>query len=572
MKSRILLSGFVVALLFLVACSPKSLPKDTYRIQKQVAGNKGIVVCAHPLASAVGADILSQGGNAIDAAVAVQLALAVVYPGAGNIGGGGFLVYREAGGEATTLDFREKAPVAAHRDMYLDKDGNPVMNLSTIGHLAVGVPGTIDGIFEMFEKYSKLKNFSLLIQPAIDLASKGFRITEREADQLNEHRAQFLKVNHDNIPFVKETKWRKGDLLVQTELASTLERIKENGRGEFYEGQTAKLIVKCMAQNKGIITEEDLENYKSVWRQAVKGRYKSYKIITMPPPSSGGILLLQMLKMIEYAQISKLSFHSKEHVHLVTEAERRAYADRAAYFGDPDFTKTNLKHLLDYSYIKSRMKSYCLYQATPSSSIAAGVMPLPHEREETTHISIIDKDGNAVSLTTTLNGSYGSMAVVPGGGFLLNNEMDDFSIKPGVPNIYGLVGGEANAIQPGKRMLSSMTPTIVLKDDKLYAIIGSPGGSTIITTVLQIIMNLVDFELNPYDAVQAPRFHSQWLPDKIFLESSCLDYSTRSALKEMGHSIEERSKIGRVEAIVKYKGKYMGVADERGDDEAEAAR
>lgn len=572
MKVNFLTVSFWVSLLFLSGCKTNSLTRDAYTVNKQSVGSEGVVVSAHPLASRVGVEILKKGGNAIDAAIAVQLALAVVYPGAGNIGGGGFMVYTDKNGNAATLDFREKAPGKAHRNMYLDAEGNPVADLSTTGHLSAGVPGTIDGIFAMFERYSKLKDFASLIDPAIQLAASGFRITQREAMNLNIERNVFRKLNNYSIAFVKDELWKAGDVLIQPELANTLSRIKEKGRAEFYEGQTADMLVKSQQMNGGIMTADDLRQYKSVWRKPIIRKYRGYEVVSMAPPSSGGIILMQMLKMLEPYDIASLGFQSGQHIHLLTEAERRAYADRSVYLGDPEFNKMPVNHLLDSMYIASRMRSFQQSRATPSSSVKAGVAPLPQESEETTHLSIIDSNGNAVSITTTLNSSYGSRVVVEGAGFLLNNEMDDFSIKPGTPNLYGLVGGEANAIAPGKRMLSSMTPTILLKDGQVYAVIGSPGGSTIITSVMQVIVNLVDFKMSPFDAVQSPRFHSQWLPDKIFVEEGSWKPALIEELQRMGHVVEIRAPIGRVEAIVVKGGLAVGVADKRGDDAAESVK
>ena len=560
-------------LLFLAGCASVNSDNLSYFSQKTGDSANGIVVTAHPLASEAGAKILAKGGNAIDAAIAVQLALAVVYPDAGNIGGGGFMVYHSKDGTSTTLDFREKAPMASTRDMYLDSAGNVVKNLSLTGHLSVGIPGTIDGIFEMYNKYSKLKRLNTLFQPAIDLAENGFMITQNEAENLNESREDFIKVNPESCAFVKDGLWRKGDLLRQPQLANTLRRIMQNGRSEFYEGETADLLVKCMSAHNGIITKSDLQRYRSVWRNPLTANFNGYKIITMGPPSSGGIVLLQMLKMLSAFDLKKTGFQSAEYVHLLTEVERRAYADRAAYLGDPAFVKIPVYQLLDSNYLSSRMRGYNKNKATPSKMISAGTMPLPHESRETTHFSIIDKEGNAVSLTTTLNSGYGSMVVVPGAGFLLNNEMDDFSVKPGTPNQFGLIGAEANAIQPEKRMLSSMTPTILIKNGEIYAIIGSPGGSTIITTVMQIILNLTINEMSPDKSVQAGRFHSQWLPDHIDAEEGTLSQEVISRLKEMGHEVKFLKAIGRVDAIVKKTGKiYTGVADKRGDDDIEIVR
>ncbi|HMG17054.1 MAG TPA: gamma-glutamyltransferase, partial [Saprospiraceae bacterium] len=492
----------------------------------------------------------------------------VVYPEAGNIGGGGFMVYKPAKADAITLDFREKAPIASSKDMYLDKNGDPVPDLSPYGNLSVGVPGSIDGLFTMFEKYSALKDFSKLIEPSIRLAENGFAITEREANNLNTNQSLFRQYNSYPVPFVKDKPWVKEDILKQIELSQTFKRIQKYGRREFYEGETSKLMLDCMQVNKGIIKPEDLKTYQSIWRVPLVSDYKGYSIITMPPPSSGGIALIQLLKMVDVNNIDKLGFHTTESIHLSVEAERRVYADRATYLGDPDFYKVPVKTLISDSYLKTRMSGFNTNIATPSDLITAGVIALPEESHETTHFSIIDKDGNAVSITTTLNSAYGSKVVVKGAGFILNNEMDDFSCKPGLANQFGLIGGEANCIAPNKRMLSSMTPTIVTKNDKVYCVVGSPGGSTIITTVYQIICNLINFRMKAEDAVQSPRFHSQWLPDEIQFEEEMWNELLLVNLEKKGHKLKKVAHLGKVEAIVKYKGdEYIGIADKRGDDD-----
>jgi gamma-glutamyltranspeptidase/glutathione hydrolase len=538
-----------------------------YHSQKKVSGIKAAVVSAHPLASKVGLQILKSGGNAVDAAIATQLALAVVYPGAGNIGGGGFMVAHLTTGKNITLDFREAAPGKASRDMYLDANGNPQMQLSQDGHLASGVPGTIAGVFAAL-KYARLP-FKQLIQPAIDLAAKGFAITEREASDLNELKKEFLQINSSPVVFVKESEWKKGDTLIQKELAGTLTRIRDLGAKDFYEGETAKLIVAEMEKGKGIISMEDLKNYRVKERKAVEFNYKNCHIITMPLPSSGGIIMQQVLKMIERKNIGAMGFQSAASVQLLTEAERRAYADRAQYMGDADFVKVPVKTLVSDQYIAERMKDYTPGKAGSSETTKAGTIK---ESEETTHLSVLDKDGNAVSITTTLNGGYGSRAVVAGAGFILNNEMDDFSVKPGVPNMYGAVGAEANAIAPGKRMLSSMTPTIVLKNNQPFMVVGTPGGTTIPTSVIQTIINIVDFGMNAEDAVNKPKFHHQWLPDEIFVEDD-FDDATMETLKAIGYKVNKRGQIGRTELILITTGgtkkSIVAVGDKRGDDDAE---
>jgi gamma-glutamyltranspeptidase/glutathione hydrolase len=506
---------------------------------------------------------MKQGGNAIDAAIATQLALAVVYPAAGNIGGGGFTVIRLANGTNITIDFREKAPAKAYRDMYLDKQGNAQTELSQNGHLASGVPGTIAGLFDCM-KYATLP-FNKLIQPAIDLAEKGFVLTESEAKNLNTHKDLFIKYNTVTPVFVKTGDWKTGDTLVQKDLANTLKRIRDKGLPGFYEGETARLIVEEMNRAHGIISYDDLKNYQAKERQPVVFDYKTYKIITMPLPSSGGILLPQMMHMIEDQPIKQYGFETVQSVQLMTEIERRAYADRAKFLGDIDFYKVPVKMLTSKAYATARMKDYNTQTAGNSKSTQPGIVP---ESEETTHFSVYDKNGNAVSVTTTLNGSYGSKTVVGGAGFLLNNEMDDFSIKPGVPNMYGAVGADANAIAPGKRMLSSMTPTIVLKDNKPFLVVGTPGGTTITTSVFQTLVNILEFDMSTDEAVNKPKFHHQWQPDEIFVEAD-FPQNVRTQLQQMGYKVTQRGSIGRTEAIrIHANGAIEAVADKRGDDAA----
>jgi len=535
-----------------------------YSIQKKVVCSNGAVVSAHPLASKVGLEILKEGGNAFDAAIATQLALAVVYPNAGNIGGGGFMVARESNGRLIALDYRETASHKAHRDMYLDANGNAQGEKSINGHLSSGVPGTVAGLFAA-AKYAKL-DFKKLIQPAIDLAEFGYTITDREAEGLNELQPDLKKYNTVMPVFVKSAGWKGGDTLIQNDLANTLKRIRDNGASGFYEGETARLIVEEMKRGGGIVDYDDLKNYKATFRDPHVFNYKGYSIVGMPMPSSGGILLHQMMKMVEKRNLGDLGFHTPQSVQLMVEVERRAYADRAEYMGDADFYKVPVKKLTDDSYLAERMNDYVAGKAGNSTDIKPGPIK---ESEETTHFNVIDKEGNVIAITTTLNNSYGSRTVVGGAGFILNDEMDDFSIKPGVPNLYGAIGGEANAIAAGKRMLSSMTPTLVLKDGKPYIITGTPGGTTIPTSVFQTIVNIIDFGLSSEDAVYKPKFHHQWMPDKIYIEKNFPE-QTMDSLKKMGYAIGDREAIGRTELIkILPDGKFEVVADNRGEDDAE---
>lgn len=528
---------------------------------KQAIYNKAAVASAHPLASKVGAVILQQGGNAFDAGVAVQLVLAVVYPNAGNIGGGGFLLGRKKDGLLVALDYRETAPGTASRNMYLDSAGNAQNIWSERGHLSAGIPGSVAGIIAA-SKFGKLP-FARLIQPAIDLAQNGFVLTAREADNLNGERADFLAYNTKPTAFVKSEPWKEGDTLFQPELAATLLRVRDKGMAGFYDGETARLLIEEMQRGGGIIQPDDLKNYTVKNRKPIQFDYKGHQVISFPPPSSGGILLAQMLKMIEPYPMKIYGFQSRESVQLMVESERRAYADRAEHMGDPDYWNVPTEVLTSADYINMRMENYSPIQATLSSTLKAG--EVVYESEETTHISIADEEGNLVSITTTLNDSYGSHTVVSGAGFILNDEMDDFSIKPGVPNMYGAVGGEANAIAPGKRMLSSMTPTIVLKNNMPFMVVGSPGGTTIPTSVFQTIVNVIDFGMNAAEAVARPKFHHQWLPDEVFVEKD-FDTKTAEQLKKIGYTFKDRGPIGRVELILFTNGRKETAADIRGDD------
>ncbi len=554
----------IIILSFLIVSCKQS---DTFEKPHQhLVRDTAMVVSANSLASKTGIKILKQGGNAVDAMVATNFALSVVYPRAGNIGGGGFMIIRTPDGEATALDYRETAPLKAHKDLYLDKNGNVIEGLSRNGGLAVGVPGTVAGLYAAWQKYGHIKEWSKLVMPAVELAEKGFPISENEAHRLNKYKDDFLKWNPDNKTFIKE-RWLKGDILKQPRLAKTLRMIAANGPKAFYEGPVAQAIVDKVTKSGGIITLEDLKKYRAKFRKPVVIPYKNYSVISMPPPSSGGVALGQLLKIVSYYPIKKWGFHSYKTTHLMVEAEKRVYADRAEYLGDSDFYPVPIDTLLDDDYLLQRMSDFDPYKATPSDRIFAGKFELHKESFETTHISIVDKNRMAVSCTTTLNSNYGSKVIVDGYGFFLNNEMDDFSAKPGVPNQFGLIGAEANAIAPQKRMLSSMTPTIVTKDGELFMVLGTPGGSTIITSVFQTILNVIDFDMNMYEAVKAKRFHHQFLPDYIMYEKKTFDKSVMDSLKQAGHKLKQVKRMGIVKAILVKDGKLEGAGDSRNKDD-----
>ncbi|RAX58691.1 gamma-glutamyltransferase [Helicobacter monodelphidis] len=525
---------------------------------------KGMVVSSHPLADKIGQQVLDDGGNAIDAAVAVGYALAVVHPAAGNIGGGGFALIHLANGESIALDFRETAPLAATRDMYLDKNGNPIENSSVFGYLAAGVPGTVAGMSAMLEKYGT-KDLGDLISPSIDIANDGFIVSYRQEQTMKEMKNEFAKFESSKKYFLKSNgeTYKDGELFVQKDLARTLKLIAKQGSDAFYKGEIADLIEADMKKNHGIITKEDLAQYKVSWRTPVKGTYRGYDIVSMPPPSSGGVHVIQILNVLENANLKKMGFGSSDTIHLMTEAMRQAYADRSEYMGDPDFVNVPVEKLIDKAYAK-KIYAKIGKKATSSTKIKPGLGKISLEKPNTTHYSVVDKDGNAVSVTYTINGSYGSAVAVDKAGFLLNNEMDDFSIKPGVANIYGLVGGDANAIEPKKRPLSSMTPTLVLKDGKVVMVVGSPGGSRIITTVLQVIVNVIDHGMNVSEAVFAPRFHHQWQPDEIRVEKETAPKDVVNALKAKGHKLSVEPYMGDVNAIMLMPdGETQGMSDPR---------
>ncbi|MEM7658365.1 MAG: gamma-glutamyltransferase [Bacteroidota bacterium] len=555
----------------LSACSQTlEAPAEAWQIPADAGevGEQGMVSSAHPLATQVGLEVLKRGGNAFDAAIAVNYALAVVYPVAGNLGGGGFLVYRKADGEIGSLDYREMAPAAAARDMYLDQAGDPVAEWSRYGHKASGVPGTVAGMEAIFERLGSLPREQLL-QPAIDLAEQGFELTENEADRFNGVQKEFRKYNRQDFYYLRGEAWEMGDRVQHLDLAKTLARIRDNGQPGFYEGETADLIVEEMKAGGGLITHEDLKEYEAKWREPITGNYKGHRIISMPPPSSGGVALLQLLEGAEAYPVSDWGHNSAQYVHLMVELERRVYADRATYLGDMDFFEVPLEELIDSAYIHDRMASISLTEKTNSQDIKPGEVDRI-ESFETTHFSIVDKEGNAVAITTTLNSYFGSKVMVQGAGFFLNNEMDDFSAKPGVPNQFGLVGGEANAIQPGKRMLSSMTPTIVEKDGELHMVVGTPGGATIITCVFQTILNVLEFDMGMQAAVDAKKIHSQWLPDQVYVETRALTPADSASLRQMGHELTPRSALGRMDCILVLPNGWLegGADHSRGDNTA----
>jgi len=537
-----------------------------------VVAENGMVVSASDLASQIGVDIMKKGGNAIDAAVAAGFALAVTYPQAGNIGGGGFMVIHTKDGESITIDYREKAPAKAHRDMYLDDSSNVIENLSLYSHLAAGVPGSVHGLLAAWEHYGS-GNISRqqLLRPAIRLAQQGFKLSPRGARTLNYFKPFFLRDDGASSVFVRgdSLPWKTDDRLIQKDLARTLKRIAQHGSDGFYAGKTAQLIEAEMQEGHGIITRDDLAAYQSKIRQPVMGIYQEYQLVSMGPPSSGGALLIQLFNMLENFDLDTLGWNSSAYIHVLTECERLAYADRAEHMGDSDFWDVPLGMLMDKEYARNRLALISTEHATPSVNIYAGDAT-GYESRETTHYSVVDAEGNAVSVTTTLNTSYGCGVLVEDAGFFLNNEMDDFSVKPGVPNIFGLVGKEANAIQPGKRPLSSMTPTILLKDNKPFMIIGSPGGSTIITTTMQCILNVVEFDMDVQEAVSVPRVHSQWLPDVIMTEPYGIAKDTEDNLTALGHTVVPYrwGNIGQANGIVINDGKLYGGADDRGDNSA----
>lgn len=537
----------------------------------EVSSSQGVVSSRSELASQAGIKALRDGGNAIDAAVATAFTLAVTYPAAGNLGGGGFMVVYLADGSAYALDFREMAPAAATRDMFLYENGEYNSERALRSRMSSGVPGSVAGLLAAHEKLGKLDRQAVLTE-AIRLAENGFQLPDDIARRIRDRRDVWLRSEGSKQVFLKSENdeyldYNARDLFVQSDLASTLKRISKDGTKGFYEGETADLIVAEMQRGNGLVSHGDLKRYTPVWRVPVLGTYRDYVILSMPPPSSGGVLLVQMLNMLENFDVAEMGFGTLTTMHLMSEIERRAYADRATHLGDSDFYPVPIQQLIDKNYASERMEDFNPDKASKSATIKAGTVRA--ESLETTHLSVIDHEGNAVALTTTLNSGYGNGFVVEGAGFLLNNEMDDFSAKPGEPNQFGLVGAEANAIEPRKRMLSSMTPTIVINQDEEYLLVtGSPGGSTIITTVLQVIVNSIDHKMSLYDAVASPRFHHQWLPDRITLEMQDFDPKIVEDLRLLGHETVQRASIGDANSAQKIGNQIIGVSDPRNDGRA----
>ncbi|EAW0682543.1 gamma-glutamyltransferase [Salmonella enterica] len=559
---------------FSAVANPPVAPPVSYGVEEDVfhpvRATQGMVASVDAMATQVGVDILKQGGNAVDAAVAVGYALAVTHPQAGNLGGGGFMLLRTKDGATTAIDFREMAPAGATRDMFLDEQGNPDSKKSLTSPLASGTPGTVAGLSLALEKYGSLP-LNSVVRPAIKLAQEGFIVNDALADDLKTYGSEVLPY-HENSKaiFWKDGEpLKKGDKLVQQDLANSLTMIAENGPDAFYKGEIARQIAQQMQQNGGLITTDDLAAYQAVERTPVSGEYRGYQIFSMPPPSSGGIHIVQILNILENFDMKKYGFGSADAIQIMAEAEKYAYADRSEYLGDPDFVNVPWQALTSKAYAKSIAGQIDINKAKPSSEIRPGKLA-PYESDQTTHFSVVDKDGNAVAVTYTLNTTFGTGIVAGNTGILLNNQMDDFSAKPGVPNVYGLVGGEANAVGPKKRPLSSMSPTIVVKDGKTWLVTGSPGGSRIITTVLQMVVNTIDFGMNVAEATNAPRFHHQWLPDELRVEKG-FSPDTLKLLEQKGQKVALKEAMGSTQSImVGPDGELYGASDPRSVDDLTA--
>ncbi|HEV8202965.1 MAG TPA: gamma-glutamyltransferase [Pyrinomonadaceae bacterium] len=556
----------LVVLLIVTLNVPVSLAREPVRARH------GMVASTNEVASQVGVDILKRGGNAVDAAIGVAFALQVTHPAAGNLGGGGFMMIRLKDGRSTAIDYREMAPAAAHRDVYLDKNGNLIEGEggSLEGYRAAGVPGTVRGMELALKKYGSGKlTWAQLVEPARRLAGAGFTVTYELARSLHHEREYLSKYAETKRIYLKGGQfYKEGELFRQPELAATFARLQRFGPNEFYEGETARLIVADMKRNNGLMTMEDLRGYVAKERTPVRGNYRGHEIISMPPPSSGGAVLIEMLNILEGFDLQKMEASSSDRYHLMAEAMRRAFADRAEYMGDSDFVKVPVQGLIDKAYAKTLRSSINTDRASTSAEVRAG-RPAGYESDETTHFTVVDSQGNAVSNTYTLNNSYGSAAVAKGTGLLLNDEMDDFAAKPGTPNMYGLIQGERNAVAPKKRPLSAMTPTIVLrKDGSLWFTVGSPGGPTIINTVLCIITNVIDYDMNIQQAIDFPRIHHQWLPDELVGEPFGLSGDTQRALTSRGHKLAKLRYLGDAEGIMieEKTGMRLGATDPRRSD------
>ncbi|MEZ2602746.1 gamma-glutamyltransferase [Kluyvera intermedia] len=569
---RVALAALLAGSCFSAVSAPP--PPVSYGVEEDVfhpvRAQQGMVASVDAMATQVGVDILRQGGNAVDAAVAVGYALAVTHPQAGNLGGGGFMMLRTKAGKTVAIDFREMAPEQATRDMFLDGEGHPDAKKSLTSHLASGTPGTVAGFSLALEKYGTLP-LNKVIQPAIKLAQDGFIINSALADDLKTYGSEVLP-NHANSKaiFWKDGEpLKQGEKLVQTNLAKSLTLIAQNGPDAFYKGAIAEQIADEMHHNGGLLSKADLANYKAIERTPISGEYRGYEVFSMPPPSSGGIHIVQILNILENFDLHKYGFGSADAMQLMAEAEKQAYADRSEYLGDPDFVKVPWQALTNKAYAKSIAERIDLNKAKPSSEIKPGQLA-PYESNQTTHFSVVDKDGNAVAVTYTLNTTFGTGIVAGNTGILMNNEMDDFSAKPGVPNVYGLVGGDANAVGPKKRPLSSMSPTIVVKDGKTWLVTGSPGGSRIITTVLQMVVNTVDFGMNVAEATNAPRFHHQWLPDELRVEKG-FSPDTLKLLEGKGQKVVLKEAMGSTQSImVGPDGTLYGASDPRSPDDLTA--